>query len=47
MHKMQSGGWPYSKLVETPRSSKVPSLRPAVLRADAFHSNILRSDRNR
>ena len=35
------------KLVEIPRSSKVPSLRPAVLRAAAFRSNILRSDRNR
>ena len=35
------------KLVETPRSLKVPSLRPAVLRAAAFHPNILRSDRNR
>ena len=35
------------KLVETPRSSKVPSLRPAVLRAAAFRSNILYSDRNR
>ena len=35
------------KLVETPRSSKVQSLHPAVLRAAAFRSNILRSDRNR
>ena len=35
------------KLVKTPRSSKVPSLRPAVPRAAAFRPNILRSDRNR
>ena len=28
------------KLEEIPRSSKVPSLRPAVLRAAAFRSNI-------
>ena len=35
------------KLVETPRSSKIPSLRLAVLRAAAFRSNILRSDCSR
>ena len=35
------------KLEEIPRSSKVPSLRPAVLRAAAFRSNILHSDHNR
>ena len=34
------------KLEEIPRSSKVPSLRPAVLRVAAFRSNILRSDHN-
>ena len=35
------------KLEEIPRSSKVPSLRTAVLRTAAFRSNILGSDRNR
>ena len=40
MHRMQSGGWPYSKVGRD--SSKAPSLRAAVLR-----SKILRSDRNR
>ena len=35
------------KLEEIPRSSKVPSLRPAVLCAAAFRSNILHSDHNR
>ena len=35
------------KLVETPRNSKAPSLRPAVFCAAAFRSNILRSDCNR
>ena len=34
------------KLIETPRSSKAPSLRAAVLHAAAFHSKILRSDCN-
>ena len=39
------------KLVETPRNSKAPSLRPAVLRAAVlraavFRSKILRSDRS-
>ena len=32
------------KLVETPRNSKVPSLRSAVLRAAVFRSKILCSD---
>ena len=32
------------KLVETPRSSKAPSLHAAVLRAAVFRSKILRSD---
>ena len=31
MHRMQSGGWPYSKVGRD--SSKAPSLRAAVLRA--------------
>ena len=54
MHRMQSGGWPYSKVSRD--SSKAPSLRAAalraavlraaVLRAAVFHSNILRSNRN-
>ena len=35
------------KLVETPRTSKAPSLRAAVLHAAVFCSKILRSDRNR
>ena len=33
------------KLVETPRNSKAPPLRPAVLRAAVFHLKILCSDR--
>ena len=44
MHRMQSDGWPYSKVGRD--SSKAPSLRAAVLCAAVFHSNILRSDRN-
>ena len=40
MHRMQSGGWPYSEV------PKVPSLHVAVLRAAVFRSKILRSDRN-
>ena len=39
MHRMQSDGWPYSKVGRD--SSKAPSLRAAV-----FRSKILRSDRN-
>ena len=42
MHRMQSGGWPYSKVGRD--SSKAPSLRAAVLRAAVFRSKILRSD---
>ena len=34
MHRMQSGGWPYSKVGRD--SSKAPSLHAAVLRAAAF-----------
>ena len=41
MHRMQSGGWPYSKIGRD--SSKAPSLRAAVLRAAVFRSKILRS----
>ena len=33
-HVVQSGGWPYSKISRD--SSKVPSLRAAVLRAAVF-----------
>ena len=50
MHKMQSGGWPYSKIGRD--SSKAPSLRAAVLcaavlRAAVFHlMKILHSDHN-
>ena len=44
MHRMQSGGWPYSKV--SGDSSKAPSLREAVLRAvlraAVFRSKILR-----
>ena len=43
MHRMQSGGWPYSKVGRD--SLKAPSLRVAVLRAAVFSSKILRSDR--
>ena len=45
MHRMQSGGWPYSKVGR--ESSKAPSLHAAVLRAAVFCSKILRSDCNR
>ena len=41
MHRMQSGGWPYSKVGRD--SSKAPSLRAAVLRAAVFRSKVLRS----
>ena len=44
MHRMQSGGWPYSKVGRD--SSKALSLRPAVLRAAVFRLKILRSDCN-
>ena len=43
MHRMQSGGWPYSEVGRD--SSKTPSLRVAVLHAAVFRS--LRSNRNR
>ena len=36
MHRMQSGGWPYSE--DGRDSSKAPSLRVAVLRTAVFHS---------
>ena len=42
MHRMQSGGWPYSE--DGRDSSKAPSLRVAVLRTAVFRS--LRSNRN-
>ena len=42
MHRMQSGGWPYSEVGRD--SSKAPSLRVAVLRTAVFRS--LRSNRN-
>ena len=45
MHRMQSGGWPYSEVGRD--SSKAPSLRAAVLCAAVFRSKILHSDRNR
>ena len=41
MHRMQSGGWPYSKVGRD--SSKAPSLRAAVLRAAVFRSKVLRT----
>ena len=44
MHRMQSGGWPYSKVGRG--SSKAPFLRVAVLRAAVFRSEILRSCSN-
>ena len=54
MHRMQSGGWPYSKVCRD--SSKAPSLcvavlhaavlRAAVLHAAVFRLKILRSDCN-
>ena len=44
MHRMQSGGWPYSKVGRD--SSKAPSLCAAVLRAAVFRSKIVRSDCN-
>ena len=56
MHRMQPGGWPYSKVGRD--SSKAPSLRAALLRVAllcvvllravvaVFRSKILRSDRN-
>ena len=49
MHRMKSGGWPYSKVGRD--SSKAPSLRAAVLyvavlRAAVFRSKILRSGHN-
>ena len=44
MHKMQSGGWPYSKVGRD--SSKALSLRVAVYRAAVFHLKILRSNCN-
>ena len=44
MHRMQSGGWPYSKVGRD--SLKALSLRAAVHRADVFHLKILCSDRN-
>ena len=49
MYRMQSGGWPYSKISRD--SLKALSLRAAVLRVAVFHaavfcSKILRSDRN-
>ena len=43
MHKMQSGGWPYSEVGRD--SSKTPSLRVTVLHAAVFRS--LHSNRNR
>ena len=43
MHRMQSGGWPYSEVGRD--SSKTPSLRVAVLHAAVFRS--LRSNLNR
>ena len=44
MHRMQSGGWPYSKVGRD--SSKAPSLRAAVYRAAVFRLKILRSNCN-
>ena len=43
MHRMQSGGWSYSKVSRD--SSKAPSLRAAVLCAAVFRSKILHSNR--
>ena len=37
MHRMQSGGWPYSKVGRD--SSKAPSLRAAVFRSKILHSD--------
>ena len=37
MHRMQSGGWPYSKVGRD--SSKAPSLRAAVFRSKILRSN--------
>ena len=39
MHRMQSGGWPYSEVGRD--SSKAPSLRVAVLRTAVFRSSIM------
>ena len=41
MHRMQSGGWPYSKVGRD--SSKAPSLHAAVLRAAVLRAAVLRA----
>ena len=43
MHRMESGGWPYSEVGRD--SSETPSLRAAVLHAAVFH--LLHRNRNR
>ena len=44
MHRMQSGGWPYSKVGRD--SSKAPSLRAAVLQLSFVRRSYVAIDRH-